>query len=413
MAMQSKFDEIRSFLKDAQPMANAVKNHPVSNCAEYVSDLYFDMLSVIAQHSDCSADDKKRFICNIMAACNETLTIDEYYKRAMLMDREKTNEFVTQCQKNHLCEIFFMDAILIACMNGNPDEETLEFIVEFSDAFGLNKNDVDSITNLALVVLKKDFNGLENFAETVSGAEQYLNHMECYITPMIEDHVHSDDENPVFYSLCKSNTPFFQSSKSFDRLESITIKNQTINKPLNFNSIHTVRLINCTISNYDSGTVLSFNNVEKAILSNCAIANCNTSRTCSGTMVFDKTENIEINGGTFKNCGNREAVGGIMHIRGASRTNVTIIGASFSNTLACQGGVILASNASFINIYDSSFNDCCARICGAICDCEFESTVKALNCDFRNCRDDNEALFYRNVSYYEGGCHYSGCSSVV
>lgn len=408
---QSKFDEIRSYLRDVQSKVNAVRNHPISKVEEYVSDLYFDMLCVIAQYNGYNSDDKKCFIQNIMASCPETLTIDEYCQRALVIDKEKTNEFIIQCQKKNLCKIFFIDALLITYMDGKPDRETLEFLAEFGDAFGFDKYTIKSITNLVSIIINKDFKKLENYARFTKDAEDFLNISSCYIQPIIDKNIISDDRNLYYYSLKKPNSPVFTEKKIFSNLESITIKNQLINKQIRFESIKSVVLVNCNLYDYEESGILYFKNVLSVSLINCKIKNCNTGRSSGGTLEFNCTEKIRIKNCLFQNCGNRNCGTATFQLSQASFTKINIINSTFNNINSIAGGIFSTNNKSYIKIFNSRFNNCCAKYCGSI-GYFYEGTVDVENCEFFDCKDE-EALFYGQVKYYGIGNYFSNCSPII
>lgn len=390
--------------------AETTAKHPVSEYAEFISDLYFDMLCVVARNDKSNENEKRRYIQNLMDFCKETLPIDEYYKRAMIINDERMNEFIVQCKKHSLCELFLIDAVLLVCVNGKPCEKDIEFIIEFSDAFGMAKN-VDRILKLALIILNNDLRGLEIFARRGKNVSGLLKAAEYYVQPIIDDNIFTDDKNLCYYSLQRENRILFSENKTFRDLNSVTINNQIMNKKISFISVKTVRICNCDISDYTEESVLWFENVEKVIIENCKIKNCNTHRASRGTVFIQNASEITITGTGFENCGNRETDGAAMLFYGSSFTKVYIKNCTFQSLSSWIGGAISAGNDSKVIIVESSFKNCNARHIGAVCySGSSENVIKTKNCEFEECHA--EQLFFGQHRYYDEGSSFSSCSPV-
>lgn len=154
--VNKKVETLRKFFADSQASNHPIAEHPVSKVEEYVRDLYLDMLCVIAQY-ECE-DPERGFmlIHRIMAACENLQSWEEYLRRSLEITKEKAAEFVKQCKDNQLCESFLLDALLISCSNGVPNEKQVVFLAQFGDMLGLEKTDMDEIAKFVLTILNQD-----------------------------------------------------------------------------------------------------------------------------------------------------------------------------------------------------------------------------------------------------------------
>lgn len=410
--IKSKGDEIRSFLKNNQAKTTPIKNHPISKCDEYERDLYFDMLCVIAQYENEDVENQKRFIQHIMIGCTETMTISDYLKRALVIDMDKVGEFIKQCKKNDLREIFFIDALMITCANGAPNEKQLDFLAEFGDTFEFTKKQIEIMSKLASILLNHNFKELEEFVKKYRDIDKLLHNVNCYINPIIDENIISTKDDIHFYSLKIPSEPLFNKDKLIEKRNTVIIENQYINHRITFNSIKSVMLINCYIANFENDKILEFNNIENVIFQDCIAENCGTRNGYQGGVIHaNQVELVGITNSIFKNCGHKDCAGGVLMLSGSPDTNVKILESQIINTKGNIGGVICSNNRSNLYIVNSQFKDCYARLCGAICYGGGE--IKTTNSEFSNCRK-GDALFYGcEEYYYDNYSSFNNCIQIA
>ncbi len=247
--MNKNVGKIRSFFKKTQGERHPITGHPIAKCEEYVRGLYFDMLCVVAQYENDDIENQNVFIQRIMSACEESMPFTEHVKRSMEINEEKVSEFILQCKNNDLQDIFMVDALIIACANGTPNKQQVDFLAELADAFGMNKENTVFIAKLALSIIEQSLTILKNTLDecTHNDKWKYVSGFSCYIKEFVEGIPIDSYEKFVAIYAPKSNFGTYSKGRySYEDSDEIIIENQYI----------------------DNATI-EFNNVEKIILKNC------------------------------------------------------------------------------------------------------------------------------------------------
>lgn len=393
--INKKVNQLRAFFKKNQAENHPIKNHPLNECEDYVKELYFDMLCVMAQYENEDIENQNKFIQRIMVGCNATMPISEHIKRAMSLTVENIAEFLKQCRDNELSDIFFMDCLLISCGNGTPNKKQVEFLAEIADVLGFDKNKVKFMSELAVAVLEQDFEKLKSAVTNYDELKGETENTSCYVQPIVDMNVVSTDKKKIFYSIKLIDKPTFKllndlpegeifefgedniEYTEFSKLDEIIFENQYINTPLKFTSIKSV------------------------ILKNCKIDNSN------GHFYFDSVKNITIEKCVFTGTGIKEIYysGGAMYLQNCHKTLVSISNSEFNDLNLSEwgnnfGSIIAnefdrSANKPKLNFINCEFNDCHARIAISYC-----CSVYIDGCYFSNCHD---TLFGYTDSDYEKG----------
>lgn len=409
--INKKVNQLRAFFKKNQAENHPIKNHPLNECEDYVKELYFDMLCVMAQYENEDIENQNKFIQRIMAGCNETMPIAEHIKRAMSLTVENIAEFLKQCRDNELSDIFFMDCLIISCGNGTPNKKQVEFLAEIADVLGFDKNKVKFMSELAVAVLEQDFEKLKSAVTSYDELKCETENTSCYVQPIVDMNVVSTDKKKIFYSLKLTEKPLFEVSENigdnvisegdinyieFSNIDQIIFENKYITTPLKFTSVKSVVFRNCTIDN------------------------------SSGHFYFNSVGNVTIEKCFFKGTGDTKNYnGGVLYLEQCNDIPVKIVESKFINykldrncNSGCRGGVIYSSDGlSDINLKKCEFNDCEAYY-GAI---TYECNVVIDGCYFSNCKGSDCFHQRRNIfgqistSYNKGESEnkFIGCCSEI
>lgn len=154
--INAKVEAVSRFFADSKASNHPINEHPVSKAEEYVRNLYFDMLCVVAQYECNDIENAFTLIKRIMSACENVQPLEEYIRRSMELTTEKASEFIKQCKDNNLCEIFFVDSLLLSCSNGTPNAKQVAFLSQFGDMLGFDKADMTEIAKFAVAILEQD-----------------------------------------------------------------------------------------------------------------------------------------------------------------------------------------------------------------------------------------------------------------
>ena len=295
--INKRVDRIRTFFKKVQPQNHPIKDHPVAGCDEYVKGIYFDMLCVIAMYENDDTENQNRFIQRLMAGSDDTLTITDHIKRTMEITTEKTSEFITQVQSNDLVYIFFIDSLIISCANGLPNRKQTEFLAELGDTLGLNKASIKFCSELAVGILEQDFDKIKDSVSRYKNVETIVESADCYIKPLINNNITSNDNCMYYYSLVRGNKAFFKEEKLFKNCDSVVLENLKIDKRIYFNSIKEVKIIGCLFENISELISVLFSGVQKVIIDNCEFRNLKS------VLSFDsENTNVIISNSYFYDC---------------------------------------------------------------------------------------------------------------
>lgn len=373
--VNKKVDSIREFFKKNQPKNHPIENHPIGECEEYVKNLYFDMLCVIAQYENEDVENQNKFIERIMVGSNETMPISEHIKRAMSITVDTITEFIKQCKDNHLNEIFFIDSLIISCGNGTPNRKQVEFLSEFADVFGFDKKKVNFFSMLALSILEDNFEKLKNtFNDIPIDANYIIPKVECYTQPIIDKNVINDENNKYYFSLVVSDTPLFSENVTISNPDNIIIENQLLkDTTIKFNSIKSVTLKNCVIKNNS----LRFDGVQQVNIEECFF----DFKKISNYLYIESNCKIIVNNSKFINLSNNNT--GVFFVKNGQNCTIDIYDCRFEDC-SSHSGIIVCTSANSAN----------------------RSKVNVTNCYFSNCHGHN--LFY-DCDYTKENCTFINC----
>ena len=156
MSTTKNTKKVQSTLEKLQPSLHPVKEHPLSNCEEFVQKLYITQLCVMAEYENEDVENSLKFVQRIMAGAKMKENITEYRKNAMEMKLEQIEEFILQCKENKLCDIFIIDSLLLTMGNGKANQKQVGYLAEMAEALGINKKRMGYLCEIAVCILEQD-----------------------------------------------------------------------------------------------------------------------------------------------------------------------------------------------------------------------------------------------------------------
>lgn len=396
--INNKVETLRRFFADSKASNHPIDEHPVSKAEEYVRNLYFDMLCVVAQYEYNDTENAFTLIKRIMSACENVQPLEEYIRRSMELTTEKATEFIKQCKDNNLCEIFFVDSLLLSCSNGTPNAKQVAFLSQFGDMLGFDKADMTEIAKFAVAILEQDSEGYQEILNENNANIQTS--LLCYAKEFVTGLI-----------ICTSKKRYYYAKKLAD----YTINENDLDEDgqLVISTLDEVRFENLIIS--DVGKL------NLRIIKNVVFEGCHCMRGPLGLISIDK---VLINNCEFKWAGTKNESKGNHSINRAIWANLrnftlTVTNTNFSgyevrrydtggyyrNNYYYSGAVFYNENEEY-NSNNISFDRCNFSDIytaqsesgyygtNAICYSHYDD-VEVTNCHFSNCRSDrvNNNLF--------------------
>lgn len=450
--INKKVNQLRAFFKKNQAENHPIKNHPLNECEDYVKELYFDMLCVMAQYENEDIENQNKFIQRIMAGCNATMSIAEHIKRAMSLTVENIAEFLKQCRDNELSDIFFMDCLLISCGNGTPNKKQVEFLAEIADVLGFDKNKVKFMSELAVAVLEQAFEKLKSAVTSYDELKDETENTSCYIQPIVDMNVVSTDKKKIFYSLKLTEKPLFSFEKynemdfnkkvhedthcgcgEFKALEynnkvylveeydGEIFRSEMCFDADEYNSDANSGLMYECFSNLDQivfenqflNKAMKFISVKSIIFKNCIIDNSR------GAFCFDSVNNVTIDESTFTGTsGAKRYDGGALYFIRCTKTIVNISNSSFYNYELWEnkGGIAYSCSRdynTYLKFTNCEFNNCVIHCLYGDGTITYNCDVEIDKCSFSNCTSPRYLFSsYSNFKEGQNKNQFIGCSDI-
>lgn len=395
--INSKVEAVRRFFADSRASNHPIKEHPVSKADEYVRNLYFDMLCVVAQYECNDTENSFTLIKRIMSACGNVQHLEEYIRRSMELTTEKTAEFIKQCKDNNLCEIFFVDSLLLSCSNGTPNAKQVAFLSQFGDMLGFNKVNMSEMAKFAVAILEQDSEKYQEILEDKN--EQIQENILCYAKEFVTGLIIHTSKKAYYFS--KELMEYKLTTEADGEVKDVV--------GLFLNGLKYVKFENL-IFNFSEG--ISLKTIENVSFENCHLMAC--------TLSLESIDKIAINNCVFKwdkgnnyvyenDCSNcyysNKAIKTWLELSEISITNTSFSGFggySHTNRYDCAKGTVFydgynrnAKGENKILFDNCDFSDIhvkcsCSGYYGAnaILYTERYPEVVVTNCHFSNCGSD-------------------------
>ena len=261
--INKKVETVRRFFSDSKASNHPVKEHPISKTDEYIRNMYFDMLCVAAQYESDDTENAFTLIKRIMSACKNVQPFEEYIRRSMELTVGKTAEFIKQCRDNKLCEIFFVDSLLISCSNGTPNAKQIAFLAQYGDMLGFKKAEMTEISEFAAAILKQDSDGYQKILNKNNAYIQEA--VLCYTKEFVEGMILNTSKKLYYYSQNFKEFDNINILKDYDEIKIENMKIRLKQKEMHISSVKNLILENC----YVLSTTLCLSSIEKIKINNC------------------------------------------------------------------------------------------------------------------------------------------------
>lgn len=430
--LNTRVEMIRRFFTDSKPANHPITDHPVSKQEEYVRDLYLEMLCVMAQYENQNPENAFVLIKRILAACDKAQPLNEYIKRSMEITTERTAEFIRQSKSNQLREIFMIDSMLLSCSQGTPNEKQVEFLTQFGDMLGFDRESISEMAQFALAILEQDSNMYQSLLNDnnikiqqnlLSYAKEFVigaiikTAKKCYYYAKKLSRFEVDLKKE-YYKYCLE-----VSNESGEKLSVDQVMEQHIEwygseeaaiRATVGNGIHFTGFDELILENM----VLDCENAYLSTIKNVIIKSCHV---LSCTVHLESINKVLIDECVFK------WVGANRYVYEADKSNSYYYNRAIQANLS--GAVVYVKNTSFSNFKVYSCNNAFDKGCGTgavFCDASYNSRSKAEltfeNCDFTDnyvsCgyyRDyGNFSIFYSSSGDYKvniSNCSFSNCDN--
>lgn len=378
--VDSKVESVRRFFADSKASNHPINEHPVSKAEEYVRNLYFDMLCVVAQYECNDTENAFTLIKRIMATCTETQPLAEYIKRSMEITPDRTAEFIKQCKDKGLCEIFMIDAMLLSCSNGSPNIKQAAFIAQFGDMLGFDKSNMEEMVKFSVAILEQDS---DKYQELLNGNNENVQEtLLCYAKKFVFGLILCTNTKRYYFAPKLNNIPFNKKIE-ISNIDDIFIENlEFMNNIISVSFAKKITIINCLFHDYcEKSSFRGYNrknaiiahNVQKISIEKSNFKNCICEG--SGTAIIHNSyvQNLCISDCKFNNIRNPVGYhdsctsGGVIYFgsdRGWNVGEKPVITIKNSEFINCSvgghdcGAIIYKNGYPEVNIHDSNFYDC-------------------------------------------------------
>ena len=286
--INDKILKMRLKIKDMKAQVYPIVNPELLGLDEYIKSLYIKLLCTIILYENDPLEMQVLYLKRIMQGMDIEDPIEEYMKKALELSEVDIEDFILFMKKDIVKCYFAVDGIILLVM-GNHDYRNIEYLAELLEVCGLDKNDLNSLSLIAISILQQKSDCYEK-AQKCIGHNVMGTDFSPYIKSFFDSGIVSDNEKYIYY------------------------RNMT-NKGLNPKRIYESNKIifeNMEICLEDS---LSFNKCEELNFVNCK---------------FVKNVKEDISCIIVNVCGN-EKIGLIIQIDGNEKIKISIINSKFQN----------------------------------------------------------------------------------
>lgn len=365
-------EKINSFFKKSKPSIYPITKHPLEVEEEYTKEIYITMLYTIATLDGDISEAEKIFIERITLGIGLKQDSSKYIKRALNIDEETLLEFLRLFSGSELAHNFFVDSLILIGAGEDVTEKNIEIISEYAEILKLTKEQVEFLTELALVILEqsneKYHRLLDRKPENIK-SKNFLYYVKQFATGVI-----ANDEDYEYWT------------------GKIEIKEETvIKKSIEIYNAEIIKLNRSGLT-FSFGNKLSFNNVvftkytkdesnrrtyatNIENIENIKINQCKFDEFGYKALRFSRCGNIEINSCSFSGYENKSwgtyTYGGAIQITSSESVDITknrFIDCSINydysegKTDSYGGAICILSDEEIINkkltIKDNVFIDC-------------------------------------------------------
>ena len=331
--INDKILKMRLKIKDMKAQVYPIVNPELLGLDEYIKSLYIKLLCTIILYENDPLEMQVLYLKRIMQGMDIEDPIEEYMKKALELSEVDIEDFILFMKKDIVKCYFAVDGIILLVM-GNHDYRNIEYLEELLEVCGLDKNDLNSLSLIAISILQQKSDCYEK-AQKCIGHNVMGTDFSPYIKSFFDSGIVSDNEKYIYYRnmtnkglnpkrIYESNKIIFENmeicledSLSFNKCEELNFVNCKFVKNVKedisciiVNGCKNIRIEKCSFTNLNNiHDIFKLENCEEVFFQDSLVQNCN----------FIKDV-----------CGN-EKIGLIIQIDGNEKIKISIINSKFQN----------------------------------------------------------------------------------
>ncbi|MDY4544775.1 MAG: hypothetical protein SPE00_05635 [Bacilli bacterium] len=364
-------ERMKTYFKKNKSNSYPITNHPLEKEDDYIKGLYITMLFTIINSQEKSKEEQQFFIERIANGVKIKDSINEYIKKSYDLEEKMISDFVNIFKDSTLKYNFFIDALIVLFISGEPEIKSIDFVADLADILTIKKQEVYEISELTKIILEQDKEKYKEFCsqELEIDIRLFFVYIEEFVEGLLSNNskllcikykqktlINDDSIVEIIERSIESNVVI---------IENIIIKNNTENN-LKFQNCEKITIKNCE---FESSEYIYFSkckniNIESNIYKN------QSSRAIKS---YD-CDNIEIKKCKFESCkyysnakysyGYQEmALGGAIYACNMEKLSIDLCEFNYCTTSQSEGGKATGSIAYFahikeIDIRNSTFYEC-------------------------------------------------------
>lgn len=262
---------------------NPIKNHYISKLDEYTQRVYFTYLSKIIEltNDENAKYSQQLFLSRLIASIkNPSFDVKEILLSS-LSNNIELGEFV-KCISDELLDVFIVDNLILAYINGNAENQVIEYISEIVSLFRINNDKFKELIHLAKSILNKDDKGIIDCSYLTD-----LNKFLCYMKNPLDGLVVYTIEDAIE-----------------ENVEKIFIVNAAIKNYKEVINLDLIKAKNISFINCNFKKIVGINSENKVV----NFKSSTFTNIYSNELIFIKMKNCYIDNCLFENCTIKEAL---------------------------------------------------------------------------------------------------------
>lgn len=340
----NRIDRIRAYYEKIKVESCPARPHSIQEADEYLKGRYFKMLGALSLYHKNTPQEQSMFLRRLINDIRLDGNIEEWIRKAMEIEVEDIEEFLSQFRESRHRFAFVLDAMLLTGISGEYDDAQTIFLAELIELLNLEKEEVSFLSRLALSVLEQNtekYTDLHGLRLKNLELKDFLGYTKEYVQGLLMDEGgerHYYSARPALLQL--SETAYANKNYIFENLIFNTAEEWK------FESCESVKFINCDFTGIGRGK-LSFQGVKKLEMKNCRVKNF-TQRFAgmSGLSI------LAIRESQFIDCSYRDSrasFGGVLGIEDNAKVSISLIRNEFFNC-SIQGDYLRGSNGAVLGV---------------------------------------------------------------
>lgn len=193
--INDKILKMRLKIKDMKAQVYPIVNPELLGLDEYIKSLYIKLLCTIILYENDPLEMQVLYLKRIMQGMDIEDPIEEYMKKALELSEVDIEDFILFMKKDIVKCYFAVDGIILLVM-GNHDYRNIEYLAELLEVCGLDKNDLNSLSLIAISILQQKSDCYEK-AQKCIGHNVMGTDFSPYIKSFFDSGIVSDNEKYI------------------------------------------------------------------------------------------------------------------------------------------------------------------------------------------------------------------------